>query len=112
MTWDQVAPGHVGHRCVLRDVRTLECVDCSHKLLLPREPKSTTPQPPPYRAPDLSQVASPETIARAKRRALAEIEHAKKRRTTCCDRHHFEGCTDGAPGCCPSCPINPAPGAA
>lgn len=27
----------------------------------------------------------------------------------CCDRHHFEGCTDGVPGCCPNCPINPAP---
>lgn len=27
--------------------------------------------------------------------------------TRCCDRHHAEGCTDGHPGCCPSCPINP-----
>jgi hypothetical protein len=30
-------------------------------------------------------------------------------RTRCCDRHHAEGCCDGAPGCCPRCPINPAP---
>lgn len=29
--------------------------------------------------------------------------------TTCCNGHHFEGCTDGAPGCCPDCPINPSP---
>lgn len=27
---------------------------------------------------------------------------------TCCKAHHFEGCTDGGPGCCPGCPINPS----
>jgi hypothetical protein len=30
-------------------------------------------------------------------------------RTRCCNRHHAEGCCDGGPGCCPRCPINPAP---
>jgi hypothetical protein len=28
--------------------------------------------------------------------------------TRCCKSHHFEGCADGAPGCCPRCPINPS----
>lgn len=25
----------------------------------------------------------------------------------CCASHHYEGCCDGTPGCCPDCPINP-----
>lgn len=26
----------------------------------------------------------------------------------CCNRHHYLGCTDEAPACCPNCPINPS----
>jgi hypothetical protein len=26
---------------------------------------------------------------------------------TCCKSHHYEGCADGAPGCCANCPTNP-----
>lgn len=79
MTWDEIASKHIDHRCILRDAKTLQCVDCGHKLLLPREPKAVAVTgPPPYRRTDLSQAATPEQIARARRRAEAEIEHRKR----------------------------------
>lgn len=81
--FEKIALEHVGHRCVLRDVRTLECVDCHRKLVLPREPKTVSASgPPPYKAPDLSQVASPEVIAYRKREAEAALELARQKRTT------------------------------
>ena len=81
--FENIASEHIGHRCVLRDVRTLECVDCSRKLVLPREPKTighTGPpryvhQPPP-------DLPSTELIALRKREALAAVEHARLKRTT------------------------------
>lgn len=83
MTWDAVAAEHIDHRAVLRDPRTLECVDCHRKLLLPREPKTVgTSGPPPYRRPDTSEAASPEVIAYRKREALAALEQIRQRRTT------------------------------
>lgn len=29
--------------------------------------------------------------------------------SACCASHHYEGCTDGYPGCCGACPVNPRP---
>lgn len=82
-SWNDLAEKHIGHRAVLRDARTLECVDCSHKLLLPREAKTVgTSGPPPYRRPDLSQAASPELVALRKREALAALDLARQKRTT------------------------------
>lgn len=83
MTWDSVAVDHIGCRCVLKDVRNLRCVDHAVTLVLPREPKTvSTSGPPPYKAPDLSQVASPEVIAYRKREAEAALELARQKRTT------------------------------
>lgn len=79
--FEQIAIEHIGHRCVLRDVRTLECVDCSRKLVLPREQKNVSPSgPPPYKAPDLTDLPTPEQIAYRKAEALANLAHAKQRR--------------------------------
>lgn len=38
-------------------------------------------------------------------RGSAAIGTARRRK--CCNSHHWMGCADGAPGCCPRCPINP-----
>lgn len=81
--FDKIASEHIGHRCVLRDARTLECVDCSRKLVLPREQKNLSPSgPPPFRAPDKTNAASPELIALRKREALAALELVRQKRTT------------------------------
>lgn len=83
MTWDEIASAHVGHRCVLDDPRTLRCVDCSHKLLLPREPRVVTvTNPAPYKAPDPTPTASAELIALRKREVAAALEAARLKRTT------------------------------
>lgn len=50
MTWAEIAAEHIGHRCVLDDPRTIRCVDCSRKLLIPlRAEDAPTPTPPPFR---------------------------------------------------------------
>lgn len=82
-SWDSLAEKHIGHRTVLRDARTLECVDCSHKLLLPREPRVVTvTSPAPYKAPDPTPTASAELIALRKREVAAALEAARLKRTT------------------------------
>lgn len=83
MTWDAVAAEHIDHRCVLRDPRTLECVDCHRKLVLPREPKTVAHTGPPrYVHQPPPDLPSPELIALRKREALAAVEHARMKRTT------------------------------
>ena len=83
MTWEAVATEHIGHRCVLDDPRTLRCVDCSRKLLLPREPKTVTVSgPPPYKHTVPEQTASPELIALRKREVEAAVRAAREKRTT------------------------------
>lgn len=81
MSWQQVAEPHVGHRTVLKAIHELRCCDCAVTLVIHREGPPTGVTHPKWKAPDLSQVASPEIIAKAKRDAAAAIEHARLRRT-------------------------------
>lgn len=83
MTWDSIAAAHIDHRCVLRDTRTIECIDCHRKLLLPREPRIVSvTSPAPYKAPPPVPTASPELVALRKREVAAAVEHARMKRTT------------------------------
>lgn len=52
MTWPELAAKHFGHKAVLRDVQTLECVQCQHKLLLPLRPDVAPTSTPPRWKPD------------------------------------------------------------
>jgi hypothetical protein len=79
VTWEAVAAEHLNHRCVLRDSRTLECVDCHRKLILPKDAKGSTPIPTPYRAPAVSGRPRPEGW---KQRVVAELAARKRQRTT------------------------------
>jgi hypothetical protein len=81
MSWPQVAQPHVGHRLTLRDPYSLKCVDCQQTLVIHRETGAPTPQPPPWRRPDVPP-ATPEAVAWARREAMAALELVRQRRTT------------------------------
>lgn len=69
-SWDKIASEHVGHRGVLRDAHTLECVDCNRKLLIPKNTAVTTSIPAPYQRTDSPGVPMPTGF---KDRVMAEI---------------------------------------
>lgn len=75
--WEAVAGKHVGHRCVLRDARTLECVDCSHKLLLPKDSAGATPVPEQFTRPRVEGVPMPGNF---RARVQADLEHKRRLR--------------------------------
>jgi hypothetical protein len=76
-SWEKLAQAHVGHRCVLRDSRTLECVDCSHKLLLPKDATAATPIPEQFTRPERVGVPMPPNF---RERVWADLRHKKQLR--------------------------------
>ena len=78
MTWDAVAAAHVGHRAILRDPRTLECVDCSRKLLIPKDSGAPTPAPHRFVAPERPGVPMPPNF---RERVWADLKHKRELKT-------------------------------
>jgi hypothetical protein len=76
MTWTVTAAAHIDHRTILRDPRTLECVTCGQKLILPRDPAGPTPSPEPFRRLDRPGVPMPSGW---KDRVAAEIRARKEK---------------------------------
>lgn len=77
VTWEQAASEHIGHKAVLRDVRTLECVQCQRKLILPRDPGGATPVPSAFHRPDRPGVPMPPNF---RERVWADLKHRREQR--------------------------------
>lgn len=77
MTWTETASAHVGHRTVLRDPRTLDCVSCGVKLILPRDPQAGTPTPAHYKAP--AQRGTPMPFG-FRERVWADLRHKRQQK--------------------------------
>jgi hypothetical protein len=80
MTWEEQAAAHTGGDHILRfqDPARLRC-HCGQTLLIPLRPElAPTPSPPKWQRPDPSRIASPETVARAKARAAADMAHRRQ----------------------------------
>lgn len=75
MTWDAIAAEHINHRAILRDARTLECVDCHRKLILPKDTGGSTPIPNAYQRPQVQGVPMP---ANFRERVWADLKHRRE----------------------------------
>lgn len=80
--WADEVARHRGHLLRFRDAEHLDCRECARPIVIPvRADLAGTRTPPPFTAPD-TPPATPEVIAAAKTRALAELELVRQRRTT------------------------------